>query len=60
MKALISIAVDEKAVKAVRKSIRQILDSGQDQDTMKAALQVLQTACRIDNVRIEYCTLTKK
>ena len=60
MKALLSIAVDEKAVKAVRKSIRQILDSGQDQDTMKVALQVLQTACRIDNVRVEGCTFTKK
>ena len=52
----IHIGVNETAVKEARLGISEILKSGAEQKTIRAALHTLRNLCNVNNTTISGCT----
>jgi hypothetical protein len=58
MKSAVSIGASKKAVVAAKDAIYDILNSGQEQKTIRAALRVYERVCAVSNVSISGCQFT--
>jgi hypothetical protein len=60
MKNGISIGAEKESVAEAHKAIIAILKSGQDQETIREALKVLGTACKVEGITIQNCSVVGK